>query len=120
MGFYDEVPYILEKEVVNEVAERTGLPRESIYAMLHNFYDVIKESIECGVEVRLNDFGRFTYKVMKPKYAYQPRDTFRGGYLPVRDNPGYWIPQFKPKKQWRTELREKSEFWENEERENSD
>lgn len=112
-------PHIQEKEVIEEISNRTGLPNNSIYTVLHTLYDIIMESIEAGVEVRLNTIGFFTWKDMKPKKEVVFHNSFIGGELPPMDMPGYRIPNFKPRGGWRRALRAATEYWEEETNENN-
>ncbi len=112
-------PCIQEKEVIEEISNRTGLPNNSIYSVLHTLYDIVMESIEAGVEVRLHTIGFFTWKVMKPKKNFVFRNSFVGGNLPPMDVPGYRIPQFKCGGGWRRALRAATEYWEEETNENN-
>lgn len=107
-------PFLTETELIRAVSQRTGLPINAVFQSINAYYDVIKECIESGVEVKMGNLGTMRWKVKNPHKGvvyYNPQTKEN---LPPQDTPGFWIPMFTPKKTWRTELKEATKFWEKE------
>ncbi len=53
-------------ELVAQVSRRTGVPKETVLKSLNAALDVIAETIACGEEVRLKNFGTFRVVPRRP------------------------------------------------------
>lgn len=107
-------PYITDKELIIEVANRTGLPLNATFQAVYAYYDIVKECIANGVEVKMGELGTMKFKIKQPNknvVYYNPKTKEN---LPPQDTPGFWVPIFTPRKKWRMELKEQTKFWEKE------
>lgn len=107
-------PHITDTELIREVANRTGLPINATFKAIYAYYDIVKECIENGVEVKMGELGTMSWFIKKPHKGVVYYNGFTGESLPPQDTPGFWIPKFTPRKKWRKELKESTEFWEKE------
>ena len=48
-----------KKEIVAEIAEKTGLAQKDAHAFLDGFVEVVKEAARKGNDVSIVDFGQF-------------------------------------------------------------
>lgn len=107
-------PHITETELIKEVVKRTGLPLNAVFQAVNAYYDIIKECIENGVEVKMGELGTMGWKMKQPNYGVVYYDFKTKQPLPPQDTPGFWIPYFTPRQKWKRELKEKTKFWERE------
>ena len=107
-------PILLEKEVAHEISKRTGVPINTVIQMMYTYFDIIKECIASGVEVKMASLGVMRWKVKKPRHnvVYWNFQTHQND--PPREVPGFWEPCFDAKVQWKKELKAVSKFWEKE------
>lgn len=109
-------PHITDKELISEVANRTGLPFNVAFQTIYAYYDIVRECIANGVEVKMGELGTMKWKIKQPNKGVVYYDIQTGKNLPPQDTPGFWIPLFSPRKKWKMELKEKTKFWEREEK----
>ena len=64
-----------KKEIISEIAEKTGLAQKDAHAFLDGFVEVVKEAIGKGEDVSIVDFGQFC---VAERAARRARD-FRTG-----------------------------------------
>lgn len=107
-------PHITDTELIREVANRTGLPINATFKAIYAYYDIVKECIENGVEVKMGELGTMSWLIKKPHKGVVYYNGFTGESLLPKDTPGFWIPKFTPRKKWRKELKELTKFWEKE------
>lgn len=116
-----KVPHITDTELIREVANRTGLPINATFQAIYAYYEVVKECIANGVEVKMGELGTMKWRVLNPTFGKSYYDFYTKEKMRPKDNPGYWVPKFVPRQQWKKELREITEFWEtNEEKKESE
>jgi len=48
-----------KKEIIAEIAEKTGLAQKDAHAFLDGFVEVVKEAMGKGKDVSIVDFGQF-------------------------------------------------------------
>lgn len=48
-----------KKEIIAEIAEKTGLAQKDAHAFLDGFVEVVKEAVKKGKDVAIVDFGQF-------------------------------------------------------------
>ncbi|MCH9031599.1 MAG: integration host factor subunit beta [candidate division Zixibacteria bacterium] len=77
-------------DLVERVAERTGLTRTDVSVVVESFLDSIKKSLEGGNNIEIRGFGTFKIKLRKSRKARNPRT---GEVVPVPDRK---VPVFKP------------------------
>ena len=77
-------------DLVERVAERTGLTRTDVSVVVESFLDSIKKTLEGGNNIEIRGFGTFKIKLRKSRKARNPRT---GEVVPVPDRK---VPVFKP------------------------
>ena len=84
-----------KQDIVNTVAEATGLTKVETEAVMNGVMATIIESLGRNERVELRGFGTFGVKHRMPKKARNP-GTVEANYLPERH-----VPTFKPAKHMR-------------------
>lgn len=79
-------------EIVNEVAQSTGVQKEQVAAVVDGFMEVVKDSLTKGNPVYLRGFGSFIIKHRAEKAA---RNITKNTTMTI---PAHDIPAFKPAK----------------------
>lgn len=79
-------------DVINEIAEKTGVDKADVTASVEAFFSVIKNSMAGGQNVYIRGFGSFINKKRKRKIA---RNISRNTALVIDE---HFIPSFKPAK----------------------
>lgn len=79
-------------DIVDIVAEATGLTKVETEAVIDGFLSTIKNSLKEGERVEFRGFGSFSVKKRMPKKARNP-GTGEVVYLPER-----YVPTFKASK----------------------
>ena len=67
-------------DLVEKVAERTGLTRTDVAVVVDAFLDTVKKSMEGGNNIEIRGFGTFKVKLRKERKARNPRT---GEVVPV-------------------------------------
>lgn len=109
-------PYLTVSSVISEINKRTGVPLKDIHTVLVEFFDIVKQSILHGVEVRFKGIGAFSFRdnyPMKNVVAYDPARKCKRLY---EETVGYRVPKFRFTEKWRAELKNATlitydEFW---------
>lgn len=81
-----------KKEIVSEIAEKTGLAQKDAHAFLDGFVEVVKEAVKKGTDVSIVDFGQFC---VTERAARKARDFKTGKEMVV---PAMKTVKFKPGK----------------------
>ena len=79
-------------EVINEIAEKTGIEKAAVQETIESFFKVVKNSLAAGENVYFRGFGSFTLKKRAQKVA---RNISRNTQITI---PEHFIPKFKPAK----------------------
>lgn len=79
-------------EVVNEIAEKTGIEKAHVQESIEAFFKVVKNSMSDGENLYFRGFGSFTLKKRAQKVA---RNISKNTQLTI---PEHFIPKFKPAK----------------------
>lgn len=79
-------------DVINEIAEKTGVDKADVTASIEAFFSVIKNSMAGGQNIYIRGFGSFINKKRKRKIA---RNISRNTALVIDE---HYIPSFKPAK----------------------
>ena len=79
-------------EVVNEIAEKTGVEKVAVQAAVETFMKVIKNSLQKGDTVYLRGFGSF---VVKRRAEKTGRNISKNTTVII---PAHNVPAFKPAK----------------------
>ena len=82
-------------DLVERVAEKTGLTRTDVMVVVENFLEQIKKSLEEGQNIEIRGFGTFKVKARKARKARNPRT---GEEVPV---PNRKVPVFKPSNEFK-------------------
>jgi nucleoid DNA-binding protein len=82
-------------DLVEKVAEKTGLTRTDVAVVVDGFLDAIKASMEQGQNIEIRGFGTFKIKQRKARKARNPRT---GDEVPVPDRK---VPVFKPSNEFK-------------------
>lgn len=79
-------------EVINEIAEKTGIEKAAVQETIESFFKVVKNSLASGENVYFRGFGSFTLKKRAQKVA---RNISKNTQITI---PEHFIPKFKPAK----------------------
>lgn len=79
-------------DVINEIAEKTGVDKADVTASVEAFFSVVKTSMANGHNIYIRGFGSFINKKRKKKIA---RNISRNTALVIDE---HYIPSFKPAK----------------------
>lgn len=79
-------------DIVNEIAEKTGIERNDVQTTIEAFMKSVKGSLERGDNVYLRGFGSF---VIKKRAQKTGRNILKNTTIVI---PAHNIPSFKPAK----------------------
>jgi len=82
-------------ELVEKIAEKTGLTRTDVAVIVDGFLDAIKLAMKEGNNIEIRGFGTFKIKPRKARKARNPRT---GEEVPVPDRK---VPVFKPSNEFK-------------------
>jgi nucleoid DNA-binding protein len=82
-------------ELVEKIAEKTGLTRTDVAVIVDGFLDAIKQAMKEGNNIEIRGFGTFKIKSRKARKARNPRT---GEEVPVPDR---IVPVFKPSNEFK-------------------
>lgn len=82
-------------DLVEKVAEETGLTRTDVAVVVDRFLEVVKKAVEQGHNIEIRGFGTFKIKIRKSRKARNPRT---GEVVPVPDRK---VPVFKPSNEFK-------------------
>ena len=82
-------------ELVEEVSEKTGLPKKQAEIVVNTVFESIVETLKTGEKIELRGFGSFR---IRQRNARQGRNPKTGDTVSV---PAKRIPYFKPGKELR-------------------
>ena len=89
-------------DIVNRIAEKTGVPKVDVLVTLEAFFKEVKDSIEDGENVYIRGFGSFIRKTRAAKIG---RNIKKNVAINI---PEHDIPAFKPAKIFLESVKEKS------------
>ena len=79
-------------EIVNEIANKTGIDKNAVQTVVESFMDSVKKSLSSDENVYLRGFGSFIVKTRSQKTA---RNISKNTAIII---PEHKIPAFKPAK----------------------
>ncbi len=79
-------------DIINEIAEKTGVDKADVTASVEAFFSVIKNNMSNGHNIYIRGFGSFINKKRKKKIA---RNISRNTALVIDE---HYVPSFKPAK----------------------
>jgi len=71
---------LTKKEIVEKIAEQTGVKQIDVKSVVQKTFDAIVEALSKGQKVELRNFGIFKVKSRKPRTGRNPRT---GAAVPV-------------------------------------
>jgi DNA-binding protein HU-beta len=83
---------VTKADVINEIAEKTGVDKADVNASVEAFFSVIKQNMASGENIYIRGFGSFINKKRKKKIA---RNISRNTALVIDE---HFVPSFKPAK----------------------
>jgi DNA-binding protein HU-beta len=83
---------VTKADIINEIAEKTGVDKADVTASIEAFFSVVKSSMANGNNLYIRGFGSFINKKRKRKIA---RNISRNTALVIEE---HYIPSFKPAK----------------------
>ena len=79
-------------DVINEIAEKTGVERKDVQASVEAFFSVVKDNMEGGNNIYVRGFGSFVNKKRARKIA---RNISKNTSIVIDE---HFVPSFKPSK----------------------
>ena len=79
-------------DVINEIADKTGIDRLDVQASVEAFFSVVKNSMADGENIYVRGFGSFINKKRAKKIA---RNISQNTAMVIDE---HFIPSFKPSK----------------------
>lgn len=79
-------------DVINEIAEKTGVERKDVQASVEAFFSVVKDNMEDGNNIYVRGFGSFVNKKRAKKIA---RNISKNTSIVIDE---HYVPSFKPSK----------------------
>ena len=79
-------------EVINEIAEKTGIDKADVSATVEAFFSVVKSTMSDGENIYVRGFGSFVNKKRARKVA---RNISKNTAIIIDE---HYIPSFKPSK----------------------
>ena len=89
---------ITKKDLVEQIADKTGLTRVDTKIIVECFLDSISQALQSGTNIEIRKFGRFKTKKKRARRARNPRTN---QYIDVA--PGY-KPIFEASKELRKRI----------------
>ena len=87
-------------DIINEIAESTGIPKKDVSAVIESFMETIKDSLlEKKENVYLRGFGSFIIKHRAEKTA---RNISKNTTITIQ---AHYFPSFKPAKVFIEDMR---------------
>jgi nucleoid DNA-binding protein len=78
---------VTKKELVEQIAEKTGLTRVDTKIIVESFLDSVSQALQAGTNIEIRKFGRFKIKKKRARRARNPRTNqyidVAAGYKPV-------------------------------------
>ena len=79
-------------DVINEIAEKTGIDKNDVSTTVESFFKVVKNSLADGENIYVRGFGSFVNKKRAKKIA---RNISKNEAIVIDE---HFIPSFKPSK----------------------
>jgi DNA-binding protein HU-beta len=83
---------VTKAEVITEISDKTGIPKEDVQATVEAFFSVVKSSMTNGNNIYIRGFGSFINKRRAKKIA---RNISKNTAIVIDE---HFIPSFKPSK----------------------
>lgn len=79
-------------EVISEISDKTGIPKEDVSVTVEAFFNIVKSSMAEGNNIYVRGFGSFINKKRKKKIA---RNISKNTAIVIDE---HFVPSFKPSK----------------------
>ena len=89
-------------DLVNQISERTGIPKVDVLVTLEQMFKEIKESLAKGENIYIRGFGSF---IVKKRAAKIGRNIKKNVAVHI---PEHFIPAFKPAKEFVADVKKLS------------
>jgi DNA-binding protein HU-beta len=86
-------------DLVNQISEKTGIPKVDVLMTLENMFTEIKQSLSKGENIYIRGFGSF---ITKKRAAKIGRNIKKNVAVHI---PEHFIPAFKPAKEFVAEVK---------------
>jgi DNA-binding protein HU-beta len=83
---------VTKADVINEIADKTGIERADVQASVEAFFTVVKNSMANGENIYVRGFGSFVNKKRAKKIA---RNISKNTAMVIEE---HYVPSFKPSK----------------------
>ena len=87
-------------DVINEIAEKTGIDKADVQASVEAFFSVIKNNMANGENIYVRGFGSFIIKKRARKTA---RNISKNTAIIIEE---HYVPSFKPSKLFVEKIKE--------------
>ena len=89
-------------DIINEIAEKTGVDKADVTASVEAFFNVVKASMASGQNIYIRGFGSF---ITKKRAAKIGRNIKKNVAVEI---PEHFIPAFKPAKEFVQDIKARS------------
>ncbi len=89
-------------DLINRIAEKTGIPKVDVLVTLEALFKEVKESLGDGENIYVRGFGSFITKKRAAKIGRNIKKNI------AVDIPEHYIPAFKPSKEFIQEIKDKN------------
>jgi DNA-binding protein HU-beta len=83
---------VTKADVINEIAEKTGIDRSDVTTTVETLFAVVKDSMAAGENIYVRGFGSFVNKKRAKKIA---RNISKNTAIVIDE---HFVPSFKPSK----------------------
>lgn len=83
---------VTKAQVVNQIAEKTGIEKADVHKSLEAFFQVVKNTMSKGENIYVRGFGSFVVKKRAKKVA---RNISKNTAIIIDE---HYVPSFKPAK----------------------
>jgi DNA-binding protein HU-beta len=87
-------------DLINRIADKTGIPKVDVLVTLENFFSEVKQSLGEGENIYIRGFGSF---ITKKRAAKIGRNIKKNIAVEI---PEHYIPAFKPSKEFVQQIKE--------------
>jgi DNA-binding protein HU-beta len=86
-------------DLINSIADKTGVPKVDVLVTIESFFKEIKTTMSAGENIYIRGFGTF---VVKKRAAKTGRNIKKNVSVHI---PEHYIPSFKPSKEFTADLK---------------
>lgn len=104
-------PTLSNRDLVAEVANRSGASFDSAFNILSVYFEITKECLENGVDVKFGDLGVFRRFKVNPRYNHCYYNLKKQKFNSPVDVPGYYTPKFYVSTVFKKQMRTQTAFW---------